>query len=163
MRRLLVLLLALLSLAIVARAEGPAEDFYTQMPSDLCFTQETEVEKPGKYVTIQRMYPETSKAAVDEEIRALIDKMAAAAEDALPERPVSDARIDAGAVISRTGTSWMSFLTLCEVTYRSELLRMDFDARAYDMSTGARLTLTDVFAMTMSRRGISSRRVCASS
>ena len=146
MRRLLVLLLALMSLAIVARAEGPAEDFYTQMPSDLCFSQKTEVEKPEKYVTIQRMYPETSRAAVDEEIRTLIDKMAAAAEDALPERPVSDARIDAGAVISRTGTSWMSFLTLCEVTYRSELLRMDFDARAYDMSTGVRLALTDVFA-----------------
>lgn len=146
MRRLLALLLALLLLSAAARAEEPEEGFYTQMPPDLCFTQKVRAEWYSKYVTIQKIYPQTSNALVDEEIRALVDEMVAGAEDALPERPASDVRIDAGTVISRTGTSWMSFLTLCEVTYQSDLLHMSFDERAYDMSTGERLTLTDVFA-----------------
>lgn len=146
MRRLFALLLALLAMAAAARAEAPAEDFYTQMPQDLCFTQKTQTEKPSKYVTIQRVYPETSNALVDEEIRALVDEMAAAGEAALPERVKVNARLDAGPVISRTGTSWMSFLTLCEITSEGELLHMSFDERAYDMSTGERLMLTDVFA-----------------
>ena len=142
MRRILALLLAMLALCCAARAE----EFYSEMPYDLRVTQRTLREEPRKNVVTQRAYPRTNNASVDEEIRALVDAMYADAQDALPQNPSSTARLDVGAVISRTGTSWMSFLTLSEIAYKQELLSVDFDARVYDMQTGERLALTDVFA-----------------
>ena len=51
-----------------------------------------------------------------------------------------------GAVITRSGTSFMSFLTIAETTGGRELLSASYDARVYDMATGERVTMADVLA-----------------
>ena len=142
MKRLALLLLCLL-LPCAAWAEG----FYEEMPELLRAHQRTISEEPYRRVTLKRTYPATSCPLVDAEIAALVDSMADNAMRAVhaegAEQPMT---IDAGALISRTGTKWMSFLTLCESTSGNVQLGAQAEARVYDMSTGRRVTLEDIFA-----------------
>ena len=142
MKRLALLLLCLL-LPCAAWAEG----FYEEMPELLRVHQRTISEEPYRRVTLKRTYPATSCPQVDAEIAALVDGMAQSAMTAVnaegAQQPIT---IDAGALITRTGTKWMSFLTLCESTSGNAQLGAQAEARVYDMSTGRRVTLEDIFA-----------------
>lgn len=146
-------LLALLLMAIPcgARAEESADDtagaaYYEEMPAYLRVTQRMETENVSRGSRIRRTYPTSANAGVDAEIRALVDELAGRNRAALPEgTKESPAYLDVGAVIRRTGTSFMSFLTLAEISHEREQLGVDFDARVYDMETGERIALTDVF------------------
>lgn len=143
MRRMALLLLCLLLIACAGRAE----ELYEETPELLRVRQSTVSEEPYKKVTLKRTYPRTSCPQVDEEIAALVDEMAADAMRAVNAESAQQAvTVDAGALISRTGTRWMSFLTLCESTSGSVHLGAQAEARVYDMSTGERVTLADVFA-----------------
>ena len=123
-----------------------AEEKYNEIPPFLRVDQTNVEEKIGKDIYIRRMVPTSSNEAVDEEIRALVEEMTEANRGILPEKASSSAYLEVGPVITRTGMSWMSFLTLAEVAYEHELLSVDFDARVYDMRSGERVLLTDVFA-----------------
>lgn len=132
-----------------ARADDGGEqavDYYQEMPIYLRVTQSMETEDVSRAARIRRTYPTSANAAVDAEIRALVDEMAERNRAKLPEGTrEAPATLDVGAVISRTGTSFMSFLTLAEIACQREQLSVDFDARVYDMQTGERLALTDIF------------------
>ena len=138
-----MLLLLLLWLPCAAAAQ----EFYEEMPELLRMSQRTVSEEPEKKVTLKRTYPATSCPAVDEAMAALVDELAARGMEAVraegTPRPVT---VDAGALISRTGTRWMSFLTLCEWFTQEAYLGVQAGARVYDMGTGERVTLCDVFA-----------------
>lgn len=148
--RSLVCLIALALAAALALAPSPAcgeEDFYDAMPYFLQVTQEERQETVSRDSSILRVYPDTQNDQVDADMRALVDEMAEANRDRLPARAkLADACLDVGPYISRTGTSWMSFLTVARVAADREQLWVDYDARVYDIETGERILLTDVFA-----------------
>jgi len=141
--RWLAALLAFLFGVCGAMAE---EDYYTEMPALLRVRQTTETEMISRGAGIRRTYPTSANAAVDGEIRALVDALVDRNRDRLPEGTEEiPAYLDVGAVISRTGTSFMSFLTLAEISHQREQLSVEFGARVYDMETGERIALTDIF------------------
>ena len=135
---LAALLLAMLLLCGAARAE----DFYDRMPAALAAKQTTETSSVNGPLKLKRTYPKTSCTQVDAEIRALVDAMAETA--VLRAKAEGAELVDVGATISRSGTSFMSFLTIAETTAGTELLHAEFDARVYDMETGVRVALSDV-------------------
>ena len=140
-RMMLLLLCALLGMAPAAWAE----DFYEEMPQALRFTQTMQTQTLSGERVLRCTYPDTASDAVDAQMRELVDAMAARSS-ALPAfRDVKEAQLDVGAVISRSGESLLSFLTLAEISSSWTQTGVDYDARVYDMETGARVTLSDLF------------------
>jgi len=136
-----LLLLALLLAPLAAQAE-----YYTEMPVHLRMTQRTDIETLKKNISIRRTYPETASEAVNSEMTALIDEMTARNRGTLSlERTESLSCLDVGAVVSRTGTSYMSFLAIAETSREYVQHHVDFETRVYDIRTGERVLLTDVF------------------
>ena len=143
MKKAFSLLMALcLLLPLCAAAERRQE-----LPSLLQITQTTQREKKGN-IYIYAAYPHTANAAVDAEMAALIDDMLSRARPHLPARPQHDegAFLNVSASVYRTGESWMSFLTVANILDGRKQHYVDFDARAYDMATGAPLTLESILA-----------------
>ena len=135
--------------AILVETQVPlSEDgFYEAMPEHLRFIQHTEEEEVARDIFIRRTYPDTVNDQIDAEMRALIDSMTEANRAALPlERSEMESWLDVGAVVTRTGTSVLSFLTLAEVSREHERTSVDMQARVYDTATGRQLALDDFFA-----------------
>ena len=136
-----LLLFAALFMPLSAQAE-----YYTEMPVHLRMTQKTSIEQLKKNIYLRLTYPQTANEEVNSEMAALIDEMTARSRDTLSlERTDATSSLDVGAVISRTGTSFMSFLTIAETSREYVQHHVDFDARVYDIRTGKRIFLTDVF------------------
>ena len=145
MKKIFALLCAAMLLCAPAMAEESTEK-YREMPYYLRVTQRTEEGKLGRYQEILKTYPDTVNDTIDAQMRALVDDMAERSIPLLPEGEKDEiASLDVGAVISRTGTSWMSFLTLAQITYEREVTHMEADVRVYDIETGERITLADIF------------------
>ncbi len=144
MKRLAALcaVLLLLSGACPGLAERGA------IPDALRFTQKTtdrEYVREKQYIL--RTYPQTANEAVNADLRALIDGMTQKARPFLPQGKVDPiSYLDVGSTIFRTGSQWMSFLTIAHIAYNKEQTYVDFDARVYDMVSGSQLTLMDLFA-----------------
>lgn len=91
---------------------------------------------------------ETAHPAVTEEINAIAD---AWAEEYAPTlKPAGNngkrnSRLDVEIRYSRTGLHWMSFVVQARITYHQKLTMQVFTTRTYDMETGERIMLTDVF------------------
>ncbi|MDO5328058.1 MAG: polysaccharide deacetylase family protein [Clostridia bacterium] len=139
----LCLILCLLLAAVPVRAERIA------IPDALRFTQKSpEAEYVRDRQFIQRTYPVTANEQVNAAMRALIDQMADTARPYLPtgKMDLMPSYLDVGSTISRTGSQWMSFLTIARIAYEREQTYVDFDARVYDMETGSPVALTDLFA-----------------
>lgn len=144
MKRILALLLCLLFLIPAAQAER-----VSSIPALLKFTQATtEREYLRTQFYVQRTYPATANQAVNQEMKTLIDEMTNRGKEFMPLGSIKlmPSYLDVGATIYRTGEKWMSFLTIARIAYEREQIYVDFDARAYDMETGKRLTLSDLFA-----------------
>ena len=138
--------LMLLALMMLLALPCAAEEFYTEMPALLSFTQEMHSETVAQDIFIRRTYPDTENDRIDEEMRALIDDMAEKSRPVLPlERVTIPSYLDVGANISRSGKSLLSFLTVAEVSREKKQLSVDFDARVYDTATGERVQLSDLF------------------
>ena len=129
-------LAAALLFALLFALPCAAEEFYREMPELLRFTQTT-VTKTDAVLT----YPDTASDAVDAAVRGAIDALAQESRENL----ASGAEIDAGAVISRSGKSLLSFLVLAETTKDREMLSVRFEAMAFDTATGAQVRLGDLF------------------
>ena len=140
MKRMLAFLVCLLLLAPAACAEG--------IPALLKFSQKaTERDYVRTDVYVQSTYPTTANDTVNREMRALIDAMTEEGRAYLPTGKIDlmPAYLDVGATIFRTGSKWMSFLTIARVAYEREQTYVAMDARCYDMETGTQLQLTDLF------------------
>ena len=146
MKHLCMLLLLCALAALFSPAALGEDEFYTEMPPYLRFTQQTTEEAVGSGATIRRTVPATANPAVDEEIAALLDTLLERSRPQLEDGTRSDpACLDVGAVISRSGESVLSFLAIAGVSKGRTQLSVDFDTRVYDMATGRRITLEDVF------------------
>lgn len=56
-----------------------------------------------------------------------------------------NSRLEVEVRFSRTGLTWMSFLVQARTTYHRELIGQEITSRTYDMVTGQRVTLADIF------------------
>lgn len=139
---LLLLCLCLLGTAVSAGAEK-RESF----PEMLRVTQQqAEREYIRSDVYITRTYPDTVNAKVNAEMTALINDMTAKGRSCLPAHGGEvPAYLDVGAYLYRSGEKYLSFLTVARIAAEYEQTYVDFDARAYDMETGMRLTMADLF------------------
>ena len=63
------------------------------------------------------------------------------------ERPAqgAESRLDVNVLNSRTGLTWMSFMVQSRYVRNKEVKDVRFTTRTYDMVTGERLLLTDIF------------------
>lgn len=137
--RWIAALLALLPVWAAAQ-----EEFVTEFPPALRFTQQTQIREAAKDIYIKCVYPDTANDAVDEDMRALIDHLAAQNEAHLPlDRVTVPSYLDVGAVVSRSGESVLSFLAIAEISREKQQLSVAYETRVYDMEDGRRLSLSD--------------------
>ena len=91
---------------------------------------------------------ETAHPAVSEEVNGIAAKWA---EDLAPDLEKAqnngkkNSRLDVEIRYSRTGLHWMSFLVQARTTYHQVLKAQRFTTRTYDMETGERVLMTDLF------------------
>ena len=144
MRKIICLLLTLCLLPMAATAESESA-----LPETLRVSETIETQTLTGSVYVNTAYPHTANADVDAELAALLDAMR---ERALPSLPAKAAKAKEGAYLDvqpsvyRTGESWMSFLSTAIIRNKRQQTYVDFDARAYDIATGKRLTLHDVLS-----------------
>ena len=143
MKKLLAAILAVLLMFSCAAAEKQP------LPELFKFTQETQPrENVRKDVYIQRTYPVTANEQVNAAMRRVIDQVVERGRQHLPTGAVKKDKsyLRAGAGVSRTGQSWMSFLSTGAVKHEYEQIHVELDARVYDLATGGQVTMSDLFA-----------------
>lgn len=141
-RRLIAGLMCLFLLPAWACAESqrlPLQDAHR-----VTLTQLGETQKNGSEV--YRWDIRTAQESVSAELNALAKAWADELAPTL-ERPAKDnaGRLDVAILHSRTGLSWMSFMVQSRYVLNKVTQDVRFTTRTYDMSTGARLLLTDIF------------------
>ncbi len=143
LRQMLALLLCLFLVPMTAQAEG--EKLPLQDAHRVKMKQVSKSQSNGS--TVYRWQIEkTAQPSVTEEINALA---LAYADELAPTlgRPAKDSysRLDVDVLHSRTGLSWMSFMVQSRYILNKVVKDVRFTTRTYDMATGERLMLTDIF------------------
>lgn len=141
-RKWLALLMCLFLLPVTASAESqrlPLQDAHR-----VKLTQLGEQQANGSEV--YRWDIVTAQENVTQELNALAK---AWAEELAPTLGFAakngDSRLDVNILHSRTGLNWMSFMVQSRVVANKETKDVRFTTRTYDMATGQRLMLTDIF------------------
>ena len=101
--RWIAALLALLPVWAAAQ-----EEFVTEFPPALRFTQQAQIQEASKDISIKCVYPDTANDTVDEDMRALIDRLAAQGEARsrawkIPADALTSCVTDAGALAAGDG------------------------------------------------------------
>lgn len=97
---------------------------------------------------VKLWHVETAHPAVTEEINGIAQ---AWADELSPDLPKAgnngkkNSRLDVEIRYSRTGLTWLSFLVQARTTYHQKLTAQQFTTRTYNMETGDRILLTDIF------------------
>ena len=140
----------LLVLALAASMLPAAIAERVSIPDVLRFTQKT---TPRDYVRDQQYvistYPTTANEKVNKEMNDLISQMEARGRANLPKGKIETLKpsyLNVSPTIYRTGSQWMSFLTIARIAYEREQTYVDFDARVYDMISGDTVKLSDLFS-----------------
>lgn len=140
MKRLWWLTLCLILLCGAARADG-MQDCHR-------FTLEREDITQKNKSVVRVWHMDTANDTVDRELMDIayeyMDRLAPTLEKAR-NTTSQNSRLDLPIRASRTGLSWMSFLVQARVTYHRDLIGQEFTSRTYDMMTGYRVYLTDIF------------------
>ena len=104
--------------------------------------------KNGNKSIVRLWQVETANENVTEEINGIAKAWAEEKGNDLPAAQNStkkNSRLDVEIRYSRTGHSWLSFLVQSRTTYHRKLTEQVFTTRTYDMNTGERIRLTDIF------------------
>ena len=107
----------------------------------------TDTKQSNKSV-IRLWQVETALPAVTEEINGLAR---AWAEELGPSLPAAkntgkkNSQLDVEIRYSRTGKTWLSFMVQARTAYHQKLTAQRFTTRTYDMTTGQRIYLKDIF------------------
>lgn len=97
---------------------------------------------------IRMWHVETALPEVTEEINGIAEAWTAELGPGLPKAANTgkkNSRLDVEIRYSRTGLHWMSFLVQARVTYHNELTAQRVTTRTYDMTTGQRIVMRDLF------------------
>lgn len=165
MKRLLILLTALAVCGGSAVAEqAPPPEKYAAMPPIFAVTVESverQVDEGAAYV--YKEYLHTANEAVNAELRALTDAYDAQMSPLLQPDPKkrgkTNSRLDVATVYYRTGERWISTMVLANVQFMRAQLYQQMTTRTYDLQTGQRVTLADLFAPDSPAWGVLSRGV----
>ena len=141
MKRILALLLFLLMLPLSALAEK-ADSFPATFQ-----VKYTVKDKLNQQSYLSWEYVQTAQSTVDDEINGLVDDYVAelGPEMQKASNPKRNSRLDVHVVNTRSGQSLVSFLVLARESYKRKQVQSPFDCRVYDMDTGDRVYLTDLF------------------
>ena len=104
--------------------------------------------KNGNKSVVRLWQVETAVDSVTEEVNAIAREWAEEKGPDLPSQGNSsnrNSRLDAEIRYSRTGHSWLSFLVQARTQYHQKLTDQVMTTRTYDMRTGDRVMLTDIF------------------
>ncbi len=97
---------------------------------------------------VRLWHVETALPAVTEEINALAQAWAEELGPGLPAQTNNgkkNSRLDVEIRYSRTGLHWLSFMVQARTAYHAALTGQRFATRTYDMVTGERILMTDLF------------------
>ena len=111
-------------------------------------TSTSRLTKQDNKSEVRLWHVETAHPAVTDEINGLAEVWAAELAPGLPAAKNSgknNSRLDVEIRYSRTGLKWMSFLVQARTVYHRKLTAQRIASRTYDMTTGERVTLADVF------------------
>ena len=97
---------------------------------------------------VRLWHAETALESVTEEINGIAENWAAEKGPDLPAAKNNtklNSRLDVEIRYSRTGHKWLSFLIQARTQYHRDLTDQVFTTRTYDMETGERIRMTDIF------------------
>ena len=143
MRRLTAVLLALL-LCLSGAAGAGAETL--QDCHRVTLTHQDTTASNGSVVRL--WHAQTALPEVDDEINGLAEAYVEALGQDLPKatnKTEKNSRLEVEIRYSRTGLTWLSFLVQARRIYHRDLTEQAFTTRTYDMTTGQRITLGDLF------------------
>lgn len=141
----LIALMTVLTLALLPLTAATAETLQDCHRVTLTKKDTTQANK-----SVVRVWTaDTVLDSVDEELaeisQAYVDAIAPTLEKAA-NKTSKNSRLDVEVRYSRTGLTWMSFLIQARSTYHRDLIGQEITSRTYDMTTGERVMLTDIFA-----------------
>lgn len=141
-REMLALLMCLFLLSPSAIAEG--DKLPLQAAHRVTLTQLAEKQSNGS--AVYRWDIVTAQETVTAELNSLAKAYVSDMAPAL-KKPAKglESRLDVAIRPSRTGLSWMSFMVQGRYVLNKEVQDVRFTTRTYDMATGERLLLTDLF------------------
>ena len=152
MRRMLCLLMTVL---VLLAAGGPAlaemlgEGMTLQPCHRVNVTRKDTTQKNKSVIRLWTL--DTYEDSVDAELAALtqayVDRLAPTLK-AAANTTSKNSRLEVEVRYSRTGLSWMSFLVQARTTYHRQLIGQEITSRTYNMLTGERIFLTDIFEET---------------
>lgn len=142
MKRIVGILLTLLMLTCLSLAEKG-----TFQPCHRVTVTEGKWQKQRNDAEILLWTMDTCQERVDTELNGLVQSLR---EEMAPSlKPGGSgkmsSRLEVSIRHSRTGLSWMSFLVMGRIEYHQQVQDVRFTTRTYDMLTGQRVRLTDVF------------------
>ena len=142
-------LLAVLICAPSARADEVEK--YGSMPSIFAVTVQSEERKIAEnQAFVYKEYLNTTNKSVNAKIRTVVDaydqELAPTLQADPKKKGNKNSRLDVEVVYYRTGDRWISTMTLARTVWYRELLALEMTTRTYDLKTGKRLMLADVFA-----------------
>lgn len=138
---LLAAILLLTMLPASASAEGGMQACHRVTAK---YTDSKQSNKSG----IRLWSVKTALTSVDDEINGLAQAYADKIAPTLQAGKATgdkNSRLDVEIRHSKTGLTWMSFLVQARTTYHRDLIAQEFTSRTFDMTTGERILLTDIF------------------
>jgi len=143
MKRLLAVLLTLMLLLPPACAVGEQSAYGLQDCHRFTLTEQKSTRPNG--ATVSRWQIKSANSAVDQELNAIARAWADEIGPTLPAPGSSGSRVNCIIRPSRTGLTWMSFMLQARTLINQQNRDLRFTTRTYDMKTGERVLLTDVF------------------
>ena len=145
-RLLLGWICLLLSLCMVTVASAETDGTPIQPCHQVTMTEQKSTAQNGASISVWHIT--TALGTVDAELNALADDYAAQITPAL-RKPGKERTQNSALTVrilhSRTGMSWMSFMVQARQEYHRQIQQVRFTTRTYDMLTGQRITLADIF------------------
>lgn len=145
-RLLLGWICLLLSLCMVTAASAETDGTPIQPCHQVTMTEQKSTAQNGASISVRHIT--TALGTVDAELNALADDYAAKLSPLL-QKPGRERTQNSALTVrilhSRTGMSWMSFMVQARLEYHRQVQQVRFTTRTYDMLTGQRITLADIF------------------
>lgn len=145
-RLLLGWICLLLSLCMVTVASAETDGTPIQPCHQVTMTERKSTAQNGASISVWHIT--TALGTVDAELNALADDYAAELSPLL-QKPGRERTLNSSLTVrilhSRTGMSWMSFMVQARQEYHRQIQQVRFTTRTYDMLTGQRITLADIF------------------
>ncbi len=140
------MLACLLCLILLLPAAVQADGGYRGYQSAHRFTlTASEIKRPND-AAVRTWTIKTANQDVTKELNSLVKGYADALQGSLKAPGTSNSRLTVAIRPSRTGLTWMSFMVQARTVYQEKNIGLDFTTRTYDMTSGERILLTDVFA-----------------